>query len=30
VRLRITARNQHGDVVLTMLPNLWVPRRSGR
>jgi acyl dehydratase len=27
VRLRITARNQHGDTVLTMMPNLWVPRR---
>jgi acyl dehydratase len=29
VRMRITARNQKGDVVLRMFPNLWVPRRSG-
>lgn len=30
VRIRIVARNQHGDTVLTMLPNLWVPRRPAR
>ena len=28
IRMKITARNQQGDVVLTMSPNLWVPRRS--
>ncbi|MBZ5612353.1 MAG: MaoC family dehydratase [Acidobacteriia bacterium] len=28
VRLRTTARNQRGEVVLTMFPNLWVPRRA--
>ena len=27
VRVRITARNQRGDVVLSMFPNLWVARR---
>jgi acyl dehydratase len=27
VRIHVTARNQHGDTVLTMLPSLWVPRR---
>ncbi len=27
VRLKTTVRNQNGDVVLSMLPNLWVPRR---
>ena len=30
VRNRITARNQHGDVVLTMMPNLWFRRRHVR
>lgn len=29
VRIRTTARNQRGEVVLTMIPNLWVPRRGG-
>jgi acyl dehydratase len=29
VRIRTTAKNQRGDVVLTMYPNLWVPRRGG-
>ncbi len=29
VRVHITARNQSGDVVLSMFPNLWVPRRHG-
>ncbi len=28
VRLNITARNQHGEIVLTMTPSAWVPRRS--
>jgi acyl dehydratase len=28
VRVHITARNQKGDVVLSMFPNLWVPRRE--
>ena len=28
VRIRITARNQDGNVVLTMFPNLWVPRSA--
>jgi len=28
VRVHITARNQKGDVVLSMFPNLWVPRRD--
>ena len=27
VRIRVTARNQDGVTVLTMIPNLWVPRR---
>lgn len=27
VRIRVTARNQHGVIVLTMCPNLWVSRR---
>lgn len=29
VRIRTTAKNQKGEVVLTMFPNLWVPRRGG-
>jgi len=29
VRIHVTARNQKGDVVLSMFPNLWVPRRNG-
>jgi acyl dehydratase len=29
VRVHITARNQAGDIVLSMFPNLWVPRRGG-
>ena len=28
VRIHTTARNQNGDVVLSMFPNLWVPRRT--
>lgn len=28
VRIHITARNQRGDVVLSMFPNLWVARRE--
>jgi len=28
VRMHTTARNQNGDVVLSMYPNLWVPRRQ--
>jgi acyl dehydratase len=28
VRLRVTARNQHGEVVYEMTPSLWVPCRS--
>ncbi len=28
VRIHTTAKNQKGDVVLSMFPNLWVPRRS--
>jgi acyl dehydratase len=28
VRMHVTARNQRGEVVLSMYPNLWVPRRS--
>ena len=28
VRVHITARNQRGDVVLSMFPNLWVARRG--
>ena len=27
VRMQITARNQRGEVVLKMIPNLWIPRR---
>jgi acyl dehydratase len=27
VRVQITARNQRGEVVLKMIPNLWVPRK---
>jgi acyl dehydratase len=27
VRLKVTARNQRGEVVFTMIPKLWVPRR---
>jgi acyl dehydratase len=27
VRIQITARNQRGEVVLKMIPNLWLPRR---
>jgi acyl dehydratase len=29
VKMRVTARNQDGATVLTMYPNLWVPRRVG-
>jgi acyl dehydratase len=29
VRIRTTAKNQKGEVVLTMFPNLWVPHRGG-
>ena len=29
VKLKTTARNQHGDVVFTVTPNCWVPRRQG-
>jgi acyl dehydratase len=28
VRIHTIAKNQNGDVVLTMSPNLWVPRRG--
>jgi acyl dehydratase len=28
VRIHVTARNQNGDVVLSMFPNLWTPRRE--
>ncbi|HLK50847.1 MAG TPA: MaoC family dehydratase [Bryobacteraceae bacterium] len=28
VRMHTTARNQRGDVVLSMYPNVWVPRRE--
>jgi acyl dehydratase len=28
VRIHTTARNQRGEVVLSMYPNLWVPRRA--
>lgn len=28
VRAHITARNQNGDVILSMFPNLWIPRRT--
>jgi acyl dehydratase len=28
VRIHTTARNQKGEVVLSMFPNLWVPRRQ--
>jgi acyl dehydratase len=27
VRIQITARNQRDEVVLKMIPNLWIPRR---
>jgi len=27
VRVKVTARNQNGEVVLSMFPSLWVPRR---
>ena len=27
VKIRSTARNQHGDVVYVVTPNCWVPRR---
>ncbi|WKZ13560.1 MAG: MaoC family dehydratase [Gammaproteobacteria bacterium] len=27
VRTGITARNQHGEAVMTLSPNLWIPRR---
>jgi acyl dehydratase len=27
MRIQITARNQNGDVVLKLIPNLWIPRR---
>ncbi|HLX45073.1 MAG TPA: MaoC family dehydratase [Bryobacteraceae bacterium] len=27
MRIQITARNQRGEVVLKMIPNLWIPRR---
>jgi len=30
VRLKLTARNQNGEVVLTMSPSTWVPSRSAR
>jgi acyl dehydratase len=30
VRLKITARNQNGEIVFTMVPILWVPRRPKR
>ncbi len=30
VRVHITGRNHTGDIVLSMFPNLWVPRRGGR
>jgi acyl dehydratase len=28
VRIKITARNQHGEIVFVMTPMLWVPRRT--
>ena len=28
VKLRCTARNQHGEVVYVVTPNCWVPRRT--
>jgi acyl dehydratase len=28
VRIHTTAKNQRGEVVLSMYPNLWVPRRA--
>jgi acyl dehydratase len=28
VRIQITARNQRGEVVLRMVPSLWVPRKG--
>jgi len=27
VRMKVTAKNQNGQVVMTMYPNLWIPRR---
>jgi acyl dehydratase len=30
VRLKVTARNQLGETVFTMIPKLWVPRRPER
>jgi acyl dehydratase len=27
VRVKVTARNQNGEIVLSMFPSLWVPRR---
>lgn len=30
VRVHITAKNQKGEIVLSMFPNLWVPRRGGQ
>jgi acyl dehydratase len=30
VRVHITAKNQKGEVVLSMYPNLWVPRREAK
>ena len=29
VKLKSTARNQHGEVVYIVIPNCWVPRRPG-
>lgn len=28
VRVHVTVRNQKGEIVLSMFPNLWVPRRA--
>jgi acyl dehydratase len=28
VRIHVTARNQRGEIVYSMFPNLWVPRRA--
>lgn len=30
VRIHTTAKNQRGEVVLSMYPNLWVPRRASK
>jgi acyl dehydratase len=30
VRIRITAWNQNREMVLTMIPNLWISRREAR